>query len=71
MSLRVPVCVKCRRTMKCAKNEYPVKVKGGGNYSGDKYACEGCGVEVVVGFGADLSHNETVIFETFLEITDA
>jgi len=47
----LPVCVKCRREMRCEKNSFAV-VDSAGVWDGDEYACPGCGVEVVVGFGA-------------------
>lgn len=57
--LSVPVCVPCARTMRCAKNDFKVVTLTGSSepyqiYNGDKYRCEGCGTEVVVGFGAPL-----------------
>jgi len=51
-----PVCVKCRIEMRCARNGFAV-FHGGSNPKafsrGDRYRCQGCGAEVVVGFGSE------------------
>ena len=55
MSIYVPVCVQCACEMRCAKHEFEVAVGGEqpcAVYSGDKYRCPGCEMEVVVGFGS-------------------
>jgi len=51
-----PVCVPCRRSMRCAKNDFLVKDEGMGEHPatyhyGDVWRCPGCGHEIVAGFG--------------------
>jgi len=52
-----PICVKCGKEMRCKKNSFIVTNKIY-VWSGDKYQCPKCGIEVVVGFGtpADLNN---------------
>ena len=54
-----PVCVQCKQTMRCAKNEVTaIQLDAGEDYalySSDKYACPGCGHEVLVGFGQTIA----------------
>jgi hypothetical protein len=49
-----PICVPCRREMRCRKNDYMFFDYGkAAIWSGDKYQCEACRAEVVVGFGIE------------------
>jgi len=60
----LPVCVKCSREMRCAKNEVVVyhsfeSNAGVGNaidfvVMGDKFKCPGCESEIVVNFGKQM-----------------
>ena len=52
-----PICIACEVEMSCEKNEH--LVKEGGCYdpmywSGDRYGCPSCGVQIVTGFGAGM-----------------
>ena len=57
----LPVCVKCGREMRCAKNEvavyhpfeYGVTVTDEIDFVtlGDRFKCPGCDIEIVVNFG--------------------
>jgi predicted RNA-binding Zn-ribbon protein involved in translation (DUF1610 family) len=56
MALPRPICVSCKREMRCAKNEFLVRGKRTETspatvWSGDKFRCPGCEAEIVVGFG--------------------
>ena len=59
----VPVCRPCRRRMRCQQNETLVAIDGvDGPYKqlhGDTYRCEGCGHEVVTGFGREVERHTT------------
>jgi hypothetical protein len=51
-----PVCVACKRFYRCKKNGVLVHHQNGegGDYqvwSADLYVCEGCGKEIIAGFG--------------------
>ena len=50
-----PVCVCCRKEMRCSKNGRAVLTTTDGNpyqlWEGDEYECRECGHRVVVGFG--------------------
>ena len=46
-----PVCVRCERWFRCRKNGVVVSEEGCRVWEADLYVCEGCGVEVIVGFG--------------------
>lgn len=47
-----PICVPCRREMRCRENDYLfLEHDGEAVWAGDKYGCENCGAEIVVGFG--------------------
>ena len=51
-----PICAKCSREMRCKKNEVLVNDRASAGFrptfwSGDSFECEGCGAEVVTGFG--------------------
>lgn len=51
-----PICAKCRREMYPAKNEVPVRDEVKGDFPstfhyGDLYECEGCGAQIITGFG--------------------
>jgi len=60
----LPVCVKCGREMRCAKNEvvvyHPFESNTGVEDAidfaviGDKFKCPGCGIEIVVNFGKQI-----------------
>jgi hypothetical protein len=52
----VPVCVTCCRDMMVEKNGVPFVEKGLNNrpyklWEADKWRCQGCGAQVLVGFG--------------------
>lgn len=58
--VRFLVCIGCKVEMQCDKNQHGVELTssvGGVElqpyqiWDGDRYACPGCGVEIVVGFG--------------------
>ena len=64
MSLQ-PICVLCRCTMKCTKNEILVKDRPAEGYpstywSGDIFACPQCGQEIITGFGMPMPFPEGV-----------
>ncbi len=51
-----PICVNCKIEFRCKKNSFLVRDPESGPapstyWSGDKFQCPGCGVEIVVGFG--------------------
>jgi len=51
-----PICVKCKREMRVAQNEFLVKDKAKGVFPstvwwGDLYECPDCGAQIVTGFG--------------------
>ena len=52
--MRRPVCVACAREMTCAENDFAVK-RGDSLWLGDRFGCDACGGEVVVGFGSRTS----------------
>lgn len=68
--IRVPICAKCGRMMRCKKNEFPVKdVPSGLNiplvvWSGDMYECPKCGAQVVVGFGKGITGEAAAFYAT-------
>lgn len=51
MSRLRPWCVPCDQEMRCERNEVDVRAFGA-LWSGDRYECEGCGHQIVTGFGA-------------------
>lgn len=51
MSFLPPVCVECKRVMRCKKNAFKVHINDADIWNGDKYECPACKKEVVVGFG--------------------
>lgn len=57
MSLQ-PLCVRCKRFMRCHKNGRAVEILSGEAlnqpyqlWSGDEWRCEECGITIVAGFG--------------------
>lgn len=79
--IRVPVCVPCARTMRCAENSFsvmkmdPLDPKEPYEISyGDRYRCHGCGNSIVVGFGSPIERFEEAFSglkdDKHLEITD-
>ena len=49
-----PICVPCRREMRCRKNGYFFGDYGNAAiWSGDLYECEGCKAQVVAGVGRE------------------
>lgn len=51
-----PICAMCKCEMRCVRNEFLVNdpadgVSASTYWFGDKFGCDGCGAEVVVGFG--------------------
>ena len=60
-----PICVKCRKSMRCKKNEFMVKESDGQDravWSGDMYECPECGQQVVVGFGLPMMGDNAKIY---------
>lgn len=54
-----PICVKCEIELRCTKNSFLVRDPESGiakptYWSGDKFTCPSCSIEVVVGFGAPM-----------------
>lgn len=53
--MTAPVCVKCKIRMRCKKTGVDVELMattdGYQIWMGDHFQCEGCGCEVVTGFG--------------------
>lgn len=52
-----PVCVKCRREMRCNKNGRVLEIVSGGFpyqlWSGDEYVCPECGAQVITRYGGE------------------
>lgn len=48
-----PICVPCRREMRCRKNDYMFTASGSAVWASDMYECEGCGHQILTGFGRD------------------
>ena len=51
-----PICCRCRVTMRCVRNDFPVRDGAFGNfpstyYSGDLWKCPHCEAEIVTGLG--------------------
>jgi len=46
----LPVCKNCKLELRCKKNSYAV-IDGNGLWHADLWKCDGCGFEVVLGFG--------------------
>lgn len=58
-----PVCVECSVEMRCVKNEHTVETLDHVGESltiasGDRYQCESCEVQVIVGCGRPLERHE-------------
>ena len=52
MARFTPICVACRREMRCKKNDYLFSdYDAAAVWAGDMYECEGCKAQVVVGVG--------------------
>ena len=50
---RLPVCVPCKREMRCKKNDYLVSDADASYvWAGDMFECEGCKTQVVVGWAS-------------------
>jgi len=49
---RLPVCVPCKREFRVKKNGVFVATSAF-VYAGDLYVCDGCGVEIVAGWGKE------------------
>ncbi len=64
-----PICVSCSRSMRCKKNDFPVKNKSSRNqrlWFGDQFECPTCEVSIVIGFGTGSSidvFNEDLLAE--------
>lgn len=49
-----PICVPCQREMRCRKNDFMFfDYHAAAVWAGDKYGCECCGAEIVIGFGRE------------------
>ena len=61
--------VSCSRSMRCKKNDFPVKNKSSRNqrlWFGDQFECPTCEVSIVIGFGTGSSidvFNEDLLAE--------
>lgn len=50
---RRPICVPCRREMRCRKNDYMFSDADLSYvWAGDMFECEGCKTQIVVGFAS-------------------
>ena len=67
-----PICVLCRCTMRCIKNEVLVKDKPTEEFPstfwyGDQFSCPSCKSEIIVGFGKPLQqsidHQDALAFD--------
>jgi len=77
----LPVCVKCGREMRCAKNEvvvyHPFESNTGVGDAidfavmGDKFKCPDCGIEIVVNFGKQMLATMSDHQEHLQKIVDA
>jgi len=49
----LPICAHCRTEMRCLKNAISVAYASNPHKhrTGDKYGCEDCGNEIIIGFG--------------------
>ena len=47
-----PICVPCRREMRCKKNSFFFQA-GGRIFSSDMFECESCKTQTLSGFGLD------------------
>ena len=58
-----PICLLCRKEMKCEKNELIVHDQPEEDYPatywmGDVFKCSECGSEIVIGFGRGLTEEQ-------------
>lgn len=54
-----PICVGCRIEMRCTKNDRVVHDPRVGEFpetfwNGDRYECDSCGSDIVIGFGGEM-----------------
>jgi predicted RNA-binding Zn-ribbon protein involved in translation (DUF1610 family) len=58
-----PICVPCRREMRCKQNEVMVNDPPSPGFPatywyGDVFKCPRCGHEIVTGFGVGMAHED-------------
>ena len=54
--MSAPICMLCRKTMRCEKNGVFIGAGVGYVMSGDLFECGDCGGQVVVGLGAPFAY---------------
>lgn len=53
MSRFAPICVPCRREMRCQKNDYLFSPDESAVWAGDMYECSKCKAQIVSGFAKE------------------